>query len=158
MLEVRSAKGDKYVHRNYNPGEFFVVRVGAGFTVSADDGSAFEWRLGDQSLGLLQPEGGPVYSQNVDLAAQRQPIVTTPPVDPNATTVARDPALDAYPPTPGAPVTGANPAPAKPKPKPVQPAPATNTAPAKPAPAEPAPPVHDPALDAYPDQVAPPPG
>jgi hypothetical protein len=38
----------------------------------------------------------------------------------------------------------------------VQPAPAVNTAP-KPAPAEPAPPVHDPALDAYPDQVAPPP-
>lgn len=159
MLEVRSAKGDKYVHRNYNPGEFFVVRVGAGFTVSADDGTAFEWRLGDQSLGLLQPEGGPVYSQNVDLAAQRQPIAApTPPVDPAATTVPRDPALDAYPATPGAPATGANPAPAKPKPKPVQPVPATNTAPAKPAPAEPVPPVRDPALDAYPDQVAPTPG
>jgi len=157
MLEVRSAKGDKYVHRNYNPGEFFVVRVGAGFTVSADDGSAFEWRLGDQSLGLLQPEGGPVYSQNVDLAAQRQPIVIAPPVDPTATTVPHDPALDAYPATPGAPITGANPAPAKPRPPKPQPAPATDTAakpaPSKPAPGEPVPPVHDPALDAYPDQV-----
>ncbi|MEQ1783490.1 MAG: helix-turn-helix domain-containing protein [Hyphomonadaceae bacterium] len=160
MLEVRSAKGDKYVHRFYNPGEFFVVRVGAGFTVSADDGAAFEWRLGDQSLGLLQPEGGPVYSQNVDLAAQRQPIVVAPPVDPNAVVAPHDPALDAYPATPGALVTGANPAPAKPKPpKPVQTTPSTNTAPKPAAPAEPAPPVHDPALDAYPDQVAtPPPG
>jgi (E)-4-hydroxy-3-methylbut-2-enyl-diphosphate synthase len=26
--------------------------VGEGFTVSADDGTAFEWRLGDQSLGI----------------------------------------------------------------------------------------------------------
>lgn len=159
MLEVRSAKGDKYVHRNYNPGEFFVVRVGAGFTVSAEDGAAFEWRLGDQSLGLLQPEGGPVYSQNVDLAAQRQPIVIAPPVDPAATTVdgLPDPALAAYPQTPGAPATpGAKPAPARPKPaKPSQPAPATNTAPAPAKPEVIAPPVRDPALDAYPDQVQP---
>src|SRR5262249_19889387 len=80
QLEVRSAKGDKYVHRVYEPGEFFVVRVGAGFTVSADDGTAFEWRLGDQSLGLLQSEGGPVFSQNVDLAAQRTPVVTDTPL------------------------------------------------------------------------------
>lgn len=153
MLEVRSAKGDKYVHRYYNPGEFFVVRVGAGFTVTAEDGAAFEWRLGDQSLGLLQPEGGPVYSQNVDLAAQRQPIVIAPPVDPTAIAPV-DPSLAAYPPGTTAPANpAATPAPAKPKPP--KPAPATNTAPApaKPAPAEPAPPVHDPALDAYPDQV-----
>lgn len=162
MLEVRSAKGDKYVHRYYNPGEFFVVRVGAGFTVSAEDGSAFEWRLGDQSLGLLQPEGGPVYSQNVDMAAQRQPVVTGPaPIDPATLpptgnlTPNGDPVA-----TPGAPSNTANPAPAAPaKPKPPKPAPSTaSTAPAAPAPAEPAPPAHDPALDAYPDQVPQAPG
>lgn len=151
FLEVRSAKGDKFVYRYLNPGEFFTPRAGSGWTVSAEDGSAFEWRLGDQSLGLLQPEGGPVYSQNVDLAAQRQPIVAAPPpVDPATAGAPHDPALDAYPATPANP---ANPAPAKPKPPKPQPAPATNTAPAKPVPSEPAPPVHDPALDAYPDQV-----
>ena len=161
MLEVRSAKGDKYVHRYYNPGEVFIVRVGAGFTVSAEDGSAFEWRLGDQSLGLFQAEGGPVYSQSVDNASQRQPIVVAPPVDPNAVAPPHDPALDAYPPAPGAPTaTAANPAPAnsapaKPKPPKPQPTPATNTAPAAPKPDVAAPPVHDPALDAYPDQSPP---
>jgi len=149
LLEVRSAKGDKYVRRTFAPGESFIVRVGAGFTVTAEDGSAFEWRMGDQSLGLLQPEGGPVYSQSVDLAAQRQPLVTAaPPVDP----VATDPALAAYPATPPATGVAPAPAPAKPKPKPVTPPAATATPPAE-APAEPAaPPARDPALDAYPGQ------
>lgn len=151
MLEVRSAKGDKYVHRYYNPGESFIVRVGAGFTVSAEDGTAFEWKLGDQSLGLLQPEGGPVYSQNVDLAAQRQPVAPPPAPAENI---------------PASAVTGVSPdgnpvaaAPAPPKPRP-QPRPAQTTPPAAattaPAPAAPAvtpPPPRDPALDAYPDQV-----
>jgi hypothetical protein len=157
MLEVRSAKGDKYVHRYYNPGEFFVVRVGAGFTVSAEDGAAFEWRLGDQSLGLLQETGGPVFSQSVDQAAQRPPIVIAPPViepvasDTDANVLA----------IPGQPATGASPAPApaKPRPRPAKP-PATANAttsapPAATTPAQVQPPVRDPALDAYPDQVAP---
>lgn len=150
MLEVRSAKGDKYVHRYYNPGESFIVRVGAGFTVTAEDGTAFEWKLGDQSLGLLQPEGGPVFSQNVDLAAQRQPVAPPP-----------APATD----VPASAVTGVSPdgnpvavAPAPPKPRP-QPRPAATQPPAAtaaPAPAAPAatpPPARDPALDAYPDQI-----
>jgi len=156
MLEVRSAKGDKYVHRYYNPGEFFVVRVGAGFTVSAEDGAAFEWRLGDQSLGLLQETGGPVFSQSVDQAAQRAPIVIAPPViDP----VASDTDANAIAPPPGQPASGASPAPApaKPRSRPATPpATSSNTPSAPPAATpEPAPPVRDPALDAYPDQVAP---
>ncbi len=79
-IEIRSAAGDKMVNREFAPGEPFLVRVGAGWTVSTEDGSAFEWRLGDQSLGLLAPEG-PVYSQSVDLAAQRPPIVVETPPD-----------------------------------------------------------------------------
>jgi len=151
MLEVRSAKGDKYVHRPYNAGEFFIVRVGEGFTVSADDGTAFEWRLGDQSLGLLQPEGGPVYTQSADLAAQRQPIA--PPAPP---VVEVDPSISAVTGPIPAP-TGAAPAPAKPRPTPKPPAQQPVTPPAAtttPPPAEPAapPPPRDPALDAYPDQ------
>ncbi len=150
MLEVRSAKGDKYVHRPYNAGEFFIVRVGEGFTVSADDGTAFEWRLGDQSLGLLQPEGGPVYTQSADLAAQRQPIA--PPAPP---VVETDPSITAVTGPLPAP-TGAAPAPPKPRPTPKPPAqqPATPPA-ATTAPAVPVAPPHDPALDAYPDQIPP---
>lgn len=151
MLEVRSAKGDKYVHRYYNPGEFFVVRVGAGFTVSADDGTAFEWRLGDQSLGLLKDTGGAVYSQNVDDAARRPPVVTAPPV------VELDPsAAEARPVEPN----GADPAPPRPRPRPATPPSTSASTPSAPPAATPAPaqpPVRDPALDAYPDQVAAPP-
>jgi cytoskeleton protein RodZ len=106
MLEVRSAKGDKYVHRYYNPGEFFVVRVGAGFTVSVDDGTAFEWRLGDQSLGLLKETGGAVFSQNVDEAARRPAIDTAPPVVEPVASAAEANAVEP---------TGAAPAPARPR-------------------------------------------
>lgn len=157
MLEVRSAKGDKYVHRYYNPGESFIVRVGAGFTVSAEDGSAFEWRLGDDSLGLLQAEGGPVYSQSVDIAAQRQPVAPPPaPAEPAPASASTGVTPDGNPSaaTP-APAAAAPAAPPKPRPQPrpaaTTPPPATATTPPAPAPVTP-PPVRDPALDAYPDQ------
>ena len=159
MLEVRSAKGDKYVHRNYNPGEFFIVRVGEGFTVSADDGTAFEWRLGDQSLGLLQATGGPVYTQSADLAAQRQPIAPPPPpvqvVQPSELEVnapaAAAPVVDAATATPRSPRT----TPRSPAQQPANPPAASTNASTTPAPAAATPPpARDPALDAYPD-VAP---
>ena len=148
-VEVRSAKGDKYVHRDFVAGESYPVRVGAGWTVSVNDGTAFEWRLGDASLGLLQPEGGQVYSQSVDLASQRAPIVTEVPVDPSI--AAEAPPVTANGTTP--PTTGANPAPAKPRvPKPST-VPAPRELPAQnQAPAQPATPAQDPALAAYPDQ------
>ncbi|RZJ16007.1 MAG: helix-turn-helix domain-containing protein, partial [Brevundimonas sp.] len=152
-VEVRSAKGDKYVHRDFVAGESYPVRVGAGWTISVNDGAAFEWRLGDASLGLVQTEGGQVYSQSVDLAAQRAPLITEIPVDPSI-------AAEAAPtPAPGAtgtpPVAGAAAVPAKPRP----PRPAQATTPprelpavANPAPAQPQTPASDPALAAYPDQ------
>lgn len=149
-VEVRSAKGDKYVHRDFVAGESYPVRVGAGWTVSVNDGSAFEWRLGDQSLGLVQPEGGQVYSQSIDLAAQRAPIVVEVPVDPSIAAEAPPAAADGSPPA-----TGAAPAPAKPR----TPKPQTSTVPPprelpaqNQAPAKPATPAQDPALAAYPDQ------
>lgn len=156
-VEVRSAKGDKYVHRDFVAGESYPVRTGAGWTVSVSDGSAFEWRLGDASLGLLQPEGGQVYSQSVDLAAQRTPLVTEVPVDPSlaaeGVTAGPVPANGVAPP-----VTGANPA-APPKPgaaKPRAPKPQSTVPPARELPAAQAPvappPPKDPALAAYPDQ------
>jgi len=160
-VEVRSAKGDKYVHRDFVAGESYPVRVGAGWTISVNDGAAFEWRLGDASLGLVQPEGGQVYSQNVDMAAQRAPIVTEIPIDPSIAAEAAPVPAPGTTTTPGTvpsangarPPAAAGTTPAKPRtPKPTTPAPRELPSAQNPAPAQPQTPASDPALAAYPDQ------
>jgi hypothetical protein len=167
LLEVRSAAGDKYVHREFAPGEVYTPRVGAGWTVSAQDGSAFEWRLGDKSLGLLGETPTPVNAQSVDIAATRTPIeqpIVTPELTDAEKLAAPSTGLTPSTAAPaGAPpaAAGATPAPAKPKPRPKPPAQpaidpeaapptAAATPPAQPAP--PATPAQDPALLAYPNQ------
>jgi hypothetical protein len=176
LLEVRSSDGTKFVHRYFEPGETYIPRVGSGWSVSTGDGSAFEWRLGDNSLGLLA-ETGPVNAQSVDTAAQRPPIIVEAPVDPSLAAEA-SPTPDASvgavqqrPLTPGATADfGAPAATATTRP----PAAATNTAPPRPRPPRPRPetppvasappvqtappaaqptPAQDPALAAYPDQL-----
>lgn len=141
-VEIRGADGTKFLARYFEPGEDYPPRVGAGWTVTTNDGGAFEWRLGDASLGLLAPEGGPVYAQSVDAALTREPLPMSPesvgpsPVDANATAPMTGPAA-------GAP--GANPAaaaPPKPRPRPAAPpasASAPPAAPVQPAPVEPPP-------------------
>jgi hypothetical protein len=94
-IEVRGADGTKFLARSFSPGESYNPRVGAGWTVTTPDGAAFEWRLGDVSLGLLAPEGGPVYAQSVDLALARQPVLTEAP--PEALAPAPGPAPGAAP-------------------------------------------------------------
>jgi cytoskeleton protein RodZ len=110
LIEVRSAAGDKYVRRYFEPGESYPVRVGYGWTVTApEDGSAFEWRLGEQSLGLMQPEGGPAYSHSVDLAAKRPPVEAPAPVVEEGVTASTDAAIAPPGTEPVAPPTGAAP-------------------------------------------------
>jgi len=167
MIEIRSAAGDKYVRRIFEPGESKVVRVGYGWTVSSEDGSAFEWRLGDKSLGLLQAEGGPVYSQSVDIAAKRPPVETPPVIEdpsiaaeaaPGAASPATASPAPATTSTSAAPPVTTPPKPRapRPQPKPQAETPPPSVAAAKPAPTQPAaPPVtpaQDPALLAYPGQ------
>jgi hypothetical protein len=182
LIEVRSASGDKYVRRYFDPGESYPVRVGYGWTVTApEDGSAFEWRLGDQSLGLMQVEPGPAYSQSVDIAAKRTPVDLPPVIDETATAPVVDDAAEipagvasprpaiASPAPSGAPGTrpaatppsSAGAAPPKPRPaaKPPAPKPQTETpppavaaAPSNVPVAPPATPAQDPALLAYPGQ------
>jgi cytoskeleton protein RodZ len=177
-IEVRSAAGDKFLARYMEPGEVYPPRVGAGWTVSTEDGSAFEWRLGDRSLGLVAAEGGPVYAQSVDLAAKREPVdlPPAPPVLDEATPPPATPAGDglatsANPPptvtrtTPAAPAApsaaagGQRPAANRPRPPAASPPPAQTqvqkpvvvTPPPAPVPTAPATPASDPALAAYPD-------
>ncbi len=117
-IEVRGADGTKFLAREFEPGESYSPRVGAGWTVTTNDGSAFEWRLGDQSLGLFTPDGGPVYAQSVDLAMKREPVA--PPVVDIATATTPSPldanARVAAPPTAGSSDIG-TPTPARPKPQ-----------------------------------------
>lgn len=131
-IEVRGADGTKFLAREFAPGESYMPRVGAGWTVTTSDGSAFEWRLGDESLGLLAPEG-PVYAQSVDVAAQRTPIappavpetesLTPSPLDANAR-VPAPAAAGAAPATPGAAAAAPKPAVVAAAPKPATPKPA----------------------------------
>ncbi|HEY7797225.1 MAG TPA: helix-turn-helix domain-containing protein [Hyphomonadaceae bacterium] len=179
LLEVRSSDGTKFVHRYFEPGETYIPRVGSGWTVSTGDGSAFEWRLGDSSLGLLS-ETGPVNAQSVDVAAQRPPTIVEAPVDPavaaetSPTSATPDAAIGATPQRPltsgattefrqpsGAttarpPAASTNPAPQRPRPRPSAPPVASAppaTAPPQAQPGAIATPAQDPALAAYPDQL-----
>jgi Ca2+-binding EF-hand superfamily protein len=94
VLEVLSADGTKFVHRFFNPGDIYVPRVGSGWSISSVDGSAFEWRVGDRSLGRLA-ESGPINALSVDntaraagvepgLALPRAATVPPPPLAPSA--------------------------------------------------------------------------
>lgn len=68
-IEVRGADGTVFRDRVVAPGERLGVRVGAGWTVSARDGGAFAWHVGDVVIGPLGPDGAPVYAASVDAAA-----------------------------------------------------------------------------------------
>ncbi len=70
-VEFRGADGTKFLARYFSPGESYAPRVGAGWTVTTNEGDAFEWRLGDMTLGRLSEDGGPVYAQSVDGALSR---------------------------------------------------------------------------------------
>ncbi|MBI1359200.1 MAG: hypothetical protein GC155_02830 [Alphaproteobacteria bacterium] len=122
-IEVRGADGTKFLARVFEPGESYSPRVGAGWTVTTNDGSAFEWRLGDESLGLFTPDGGPVYAQSVDLAMKREPVappvVDTPPPAPVAPSAAETNARVS---TPAASGEATATTPAKPKPAATAPA------------------------------------
>lgn len=65
-LEVRGADGTIFLSRTMAEGENYFPRLKAGWTVSARNGGAFEWRVGDLSVGPLGPEGAQVFSVNVD--------------------------------------------------------------------------------------------
>jgi len=172
LLEVRSADGTKFLHRDLEEGEGFTVRMGADWTASAlVDGSAFEWRLGDKSLGLMGETATPINAQNADtIVATRKPIepvVASPPLTdaeklnaaPGATPAPAG-AAPAATTTPGAAAGAPAPVKPKPRPKPVTP-PAGEPEVAAPAaaaatpPAKPATPAQDPALAAYPNQPPP---
>lgn len=65
-LEVRGRDGTIFRNRVMAAGESYFPRLEAGWTVSAKDGGAFEWRVGDVIVAPLGPDGAPVFSVSVD--------------------------------------------------------------------------------------------
>lgn len=77
-LEVRGADGTIFLSRTMAEGENYFPRLKAGWTVSARNGGAFEWRVGDLSVGPLGPEGAQMFSVNVDDQLVRAAEVSSP--------------------------------------------------------------------------------
>ncbi len=78
-IEVRGADGTIFRSRTMAAGEtYHRLRIGAGWTVSARDGGAFEWRVGDIVVEPLGEPGAPVYAISVDAVAARAAEKTAP--------------------------------------------------------------------------------
>lgn len=74
-LEVRGADGTIFRSRVLAEGESYFPRLGGGWTVSARDGGAFEWRVGNVVIAPLGPDDTAIFSVSVDdkltLAAEK---------------------------------------------------------------------------------------
>jgi cytoskeleton protein RodZ len=77
-LEVRGADGTIFRSRVMAAGESYFPRLQAGWTVSARDGGAFEWRVGDVTIGPLGPDATPVFSISIDEQIGRAADAATP--------------------------------------------------------------------------------
>ncbi|MEZ5999185.1 helix-turn-helix domain-containing protein [Hyphomonas sp.] len=77
-LEVRGADGTIFRSRVMAAGETYFPRLNAGWTVSARDGGAFEWRVGDIVVSPLGPDGAEVFSVSVDEQLARAAEVSAP--------------------------------------------------------------------------------
>lgn len=79
-IEVRGADGTIFRSRRMGAGESYHPRLGSGWTITARDGSAFEWRVGDVSVGKLSEERTEVFAASVDQAARQAAEILAPPV------------------------------------------------------------------------------
>ena len=77
-VEIRGADGTLYRSRVMRAGETYAPRIGAGWTINARNGAAFEWRVGDAVVGTLGPADTAVYAASVDNAAARASETATP--------------------------------------------------------------------------------
>lgn len=77
-LEVRGADGTIFRSRIMAEGETYFPRLNAGWTVSARDGGAFQWRVGDIVVGPLGPDGAEVFSVSVDEQLARAAEISAP--------------------------------------------------------------------------------
>jgi len=79
-IEVRGADGTIFRSRKMAAGESYHPRLGAGWTVTTRDGSAFEWRVDEVSIGKLSEEPAEVFAVSVDQAARQAAEILAPPM------------------------------------------------------------------------------
>ena len=79
-IEVRGADGTIFRSRKMAAGETYHPRISSGWTVTARDGSAFEWRVEDVSIGTLSEDPVEVFAVSVDRAAQQAAEILAPPI------------------------------------------------------------------------------
>lgn len=77
-LEVRGADGTIFRSRSMAAGEVYYPRIGAGWTVTARDGSAFNWSVGDIEIAPLGDASAPVYAVSVDVVAAEAQAISSP--------------------------------------------------------------------------------
>ncbi|MGB3624392.1 MAG: helix-turn-helix domain-containing protein [Henriciella sp.] len=68
-IEVRGADGTIFRSRTMARGEVYYPRIGADWTVTVQDGSAFEWHMDGVAVGLMSDTASPIYSASIDEAA-----------------------------------------------------------------------------------------
>jgi transcriptional regulator with XRE-family HTH domain len=68
-LEVRGPDGTIFLSRDMAVGESYKPDIGAGWTLHARDGAAFEIRLNGAVVGALGASGAPVLGRRVDAIA-----------------------------------------------------------------------------------------
>lgn len=68
-IEVRGADGTIFRSRTMARDEVYYPRIGADWTVTVQDGSAFEWRIDGVPVGQMSENPEPVYSASIDEAA-----------------------------------------------------------------------------------------
>ena len=77
-LEVRGADGTIFRSRKMAAGEVYHPRIGAGWTISARDGSAFTWHVGDVEIGPLATSASAVFAISIDAVAVDAQAVAAP--------------------------------------------------------------------------------
>jgi transcriptional regulator with XRE-family HTH domain len=112
-LEVRGPDGTIFLSRTLEPGDRYRPEVGAGWTLHAKDGGAFEVSIDGQQIGALGEAGAPVLGRRVDTIASSVSIVAKP-------GMARPPAAPIASPSVAAPNLAATAAPAVIAPAPVK--------------------------------------
>ncbi|CAI8402859.1 MAG: hypothetical protein CME93_00830 [Hyphomonadaceae bacterium] len=70
-IEVRGSDGTVFRNKQMDAGEVYFPRMMAGWTITTDDGGAFEWQLDGRVFDVLGANGKPEYGLSVDDAAAR---------------------------------------------------------------------------------------
>ena len=77
---MRGPDGTIFLSRTLKPGDRYRPELGAGWTLHAKDGGAFEVALDGASLGLLGQDNAPVLGRRVDTLPTSVSVVAPKPV------------------------------------------------------------------------------